>query len=165
MLSLHSIRRAWVASLPPVAGRLAAGVAAAGVVAFAGLGAQAGEASVAAAFGNTVISAYPDGTSQKIWLHADGTWSGLSRRDAPLAGRWSIKGDKVCLRQSQPPTLPVSYCTALPASSQPGVQWTGRDVAGRSITLSLMKGMPSNHPVGPSQLSQSQPAYGAASAN
>lgn len=114
----------------------------------------ADRAVVAAAFGNTVVSAYPDGTSQKIWLHSDGSWTGLSRRNSPLAGNWSVKGEKVCLRQSQPPTLPVSYCTALPASSQPGVQWTGRDVAGRSITLSLMKGMPAQHQGGQYQTSQ-----------
>jgi len=126
--------------------RLLAGAAVAGWAALAGLSAQAAEPGpVAAAFGNTVISSYPDGTSQKIWLHPDGTWNGLSRRNAALAGRWTLHGDKVCMRQSQPPTLPVSYCTPLPASSQPGVQWSGRDVAGRAITLSLTKGVPSQY--------------------
>ncbi|CAN7505650.1 hypothetical protein LJR225_003605 [Phenylobacterium sp. LjRoot225] len=127
-------------------------------VAFAGLNAQAGElAGVAAAFGNTVVSTYPDGTSQKIWLRADGSWTGLSRRNSPLAGSWAVKGAKVCLRQSQPPTLPVAYCTSLPASSQPGVQWTGRDVAGRAITLSLTKGMPAQYQSAQSQRGSSSP--------
>jgi hypothetical protein len=126
--------------------KLAARAGVAGWVVFAGLNAQAADPSgVAAAFGNTVISSYPDGTSQKIWLHADGSWSGLSRRNVSLEGRWTIRSDKVCLRQTRPATLPISYCTPLPASSQPGVKWAGRDVAGRSITLSLMKGMPSQY--------------------
>src|SRR5205085_11776501 len=99
-------------------------------------------ASVAPAFGNTVVSTYPDGSSQKIWLHPDGSWDGLSRRNVRLAGHWSLRGDKVCLKQAQPPTLPISYCTALPPSPAPGAQWAGRDVVGHPITLSLMKGVP-----------------------
>ena len=126
--------------------RLVARTAVASYACFAGLNAQAAEpGAVAAAFGNTVVSSYPDGTSQKIWLHADGTWNGISRKNAPLAGKWTQRGDKVCMRQTAPPTLPISYCTPIPASSQPGVQWTGRDVAGRAITLSLMKGVPSQY--------------------
>ena len=120
--------------------------AAAGALAFTALGAQAGEhANVTAAFGNTVLSTYADGTSQKIWLRPDGRWDGLSRRNAPLAGTWSVRGDKVCLRQSKPPTLPVAYCTALPAQAAAGAQWTGRDMGGRSITLSLTRGVPAQY--------------------
>ena len=116
----------------------------AGCAAFAGLNAQAAEsANVTAAFGNTVLSTYADGTSQKIWLRPDGRWDGLSRSNHPLAGTWSARGDKVCLKQAKPPTLPVAFCTALPSSAQPGVQWSSRDVGGRSITLSLAKGVPS----------------------
>lgn len=140
---LRHLRGARTASRKRQPLRLAARAGVAGWVMFAGLNAQAADPTgVAAAFGNTVVSSYPDGSSQKIWLHADGSWSGLSRRNVPLEGRWTIKSDKVCLRQTQPATLPISYCTPLPASSQPGVKWAGRDVAGRSITLSLMKGMP-----------------------
>ena len=112
--------------------------------AFTAMNAQAAEpANVAAAFGNTVLSTYADGTSQKIWLRPNGRWDGLSRANHPLAGTWTARGDKVCLKQSKPPTLPLAYCTVLPSSSQPGVQWTGRDMGGRSITLSLTKGVPS----------------------
>ena len=123
--------------------RVAARPAAGAYACFAGLNAQAADLSnVAPAFGNTVVSTYPDGSSQKIWLHPDGSWDGLSRRGVPLAGHWSLHDDKVCFRQAKPPTLPISYCTPLPAGSGPGVQWTGRDVLGRPITLSLMKGIP-----------------------
>lgn len=126
--------------------RLLARTVVAGYAAFAALNAQAAEpGAVSAAFGNTVISSYPDGTSQKIWLHADGSWNGISRHNVALSGRWTQRDDKVCMRQTQPPTLPISYCTPLPANSQPGVQWSGRDVAGRAITLSLTKGVPSQY--------------------
>ena len=129
--------------------KLGARLAVGACAAFAGLNAQAADmSSVAPAFGNTVVSSYPDGTSQKIWLHADGTWDGISRKNQKLSGRWTLHADKVCLRQTRPPSLPISYCTAVPAGSEPGVQWTGRDVVGRPITLSLVKGVPPGYQEG-----------------
>jgi hypothetical protein len=118
-----------------------------GYAAFAALNAQAADvSSVAPAFGNTIVSSYADGTSQKIWLHPDGSWDGVSRKGVHLAGHWSLNGDKVCLRQSRPPTLPIRYCTAVPPSTE--AQWSSRDVIGRPITLSLMKGVPSEYQAG-----------------
>ncbi len=125
----------------------ATGAAVVGCAALAGLGAHAADlSSLAPAFGNTIVSSYPDGTSQKIWLHPDGSWDGVSRKGVHLAGRWSLRADKVCLRQSRPPTLPISYCTAVPAAGN--AQWAGRDVLGRPITLSLVKGVPSEYQAG-----------------
>ena len=128
--------------------KLCAWMAASGL-ALVGASAQAEDySSVAPAFGNTVISRYPDGTSQKIWLHPDGSWDGVSRKGVRIAGHWSVRGEKVCLRQSTPPTLPIAYCTPFPPRSEPGVQWTSRDVAGRPITLSLMRGVPPEYQSG-----------------
>ncbi len=95
-------------------------------------------AKIDSAFGNTVMSVYPDGRSQKIWLQPDGTWTGLSRRGNPLAGRWSVKGQKVCLRQSRPPTLPISFCQTFP--SDPGKGIDAKDLTGTPIHLKLVKG-------------------------
>ena len=121
--------------------KLSARIVVSSYAAFAALNAQAADLSrVTAAFGNTVISTYPDGRSQKIWLHPDGTWDGLSRRNAPLAGRWTVRGQKVCLRQSKPPTLPVSFCTPFPEHTEPGVEWASHDIAGTPIHLSLQPG-------------------------
>mgnify|MGYP001557322605 CR=1 FL=1 len=108
-------------------------------LAVAAFAAQAAEPSgVAAAFGNTVMSIYPDGRSQKIWLQPDGTWTGLSRRGNPLAGKWTEKGAKVCLRQSKPPTLPFSFCQAFPQDPAKGVD--AKDFTGTPIHLKLVKG-------------------------
>jgi hypothetical protein len=93
---------------------------------------------VAETFGNTVISTYPDGRSQKIWLSQDGTWTGLSRRGNPLAGTWSTKGDKVCLKQTHPPMFGLSFCQALPDDPAKGVD--SRDFLGTRIHLTLVKG-------------------------
>jgi hypothetical protein len=94
---------------------------------------------VSAAFGNTVMSIYPDGRSQKLWLHPDGTWTGKSRRGNDLAGHWNMKGDKVCLRQSKPPTLPVSFCQTFP--KDPAVELTSKDLTGQTIHLKIVKGI------------------------
>ena len=100
---------------------------------------QAAEPSgVATAFGNTVMSIYPDGRSQKLWLQPDGTWTGLSRRGNPLAGKWTQKGAKICLRQTRPPTLPIRFCQAFPDDPEKGVD--ARDFTGTPIHLKLVKG-------------------------
>jgi hypothetical protein len=93
---------------------------------------------VAAAFGNTVMSIYPDGRSQKIWLQPDGSWTGLSRRGNALAGRWTAKGDRICLRQSKPPTLPISFCENFPQDPEKGVD--SKDITGTRIHLKLVRG-------------------------
>lgn len=95
-------------------------------------------AKVAETFGNTVISTYPDGRSQKIWLSQDGSWTGLSRRGAPLAGTWSTRGDKVCLKQTHPPMFGLSFCQALPDDPSKGIE--SKDFIGTRIHLKLVKG-------------------------
>jgi hypothetical protein len=99
---------------------------------------------VATAFGNTVLSIYPDGRSQKIWLQPDGTWTGLSRRGIALAGKWTLKGEKVCLRQSKPPTLPFSFCQVFPQDPSAGVD--AKDLTGTPIHLKLVTGHVSQSP-------------------
>ncbi|MGZ3376733.1 MAG: hypothetical protein ACXU8S_09065 [Phenylobacterium sp.] len=96
------------------------------------------KADVAATFGNTVLSIYPDGRAQKIWLQPDGVWTGLSRRGNPLAGTWSVKGPKVCLKQSKPPTLPISFCQPFPEDPTKGIE--AKDLTGTPIHLKLVKG-------------------------
>ena len=117
-------------------------------VSLSALNAQAADLGrMAAAFGNTVMSIYPDGRTQKIWLHPDGLWDGVSRRGEPLSGKWTMKGDKVCLRQTKPPTLPFSYCTGFPDDPHVGVTWTAKDFGGTPIKLTVLKGMAQAAPV------------------
>jgi hypothetical protein len=96
------------------------------------------KADVSAAFGNTVFSIYPDGRSQKVWFAPDGTWTGLSRRGRPLAGVWTVKGPKICLKQSRPPTLPISFCQIFPEYPAKGMD--AKDLTGTPIHLKLVKG-------------------------
>jgi hypothetical protein len=100
----------------------------------------ADKGAVSAAFGNTVMSVYPDGRSQKVWLQPNGSWEGKSRRGSALAGTWAIKADKICVKQSKPPTLPLSYCIAFPEDPHVGSSWPAKDMAGTAITLKIVKG-------------------------
>jgi hypothetical protein len=94
-------------------------------------------AHVAAAFGNTVVSVDPDGRSRKIWLQPDGTWTGKSRRGLALAGKWTVKGDKVCMSQSKP-RLFGSLCQVFPTDPKTGIDTT--DPTGKKVHLKLVKG-------------------------
>jgi hypothetical protein len=99
--------------------------------------APAPSANVSAAFGNTVLTIDPDGRSRKIWLQPDGTWTGLSRRGLDLAGKWKVKGDKVCLSQSKP-RLFGSMCQMFPTDPKVGIDT--KDPMGTVIYLKLVKG-------------------------
>ena len=94
-------------------------------------------ANVAAAFGNTVMTIDPDGRSRKIWLQPDGTWTGLSRRGLDLAGKWTVKGEKVCLTQSKP-HLFGSMCEVFPSDPKVGID--AKDPTGKQVHLKLVKG-------------------------
>ncbi|MDP2258956.1 MAG: hypothetical protein Q8J89_04500 [Caulobacter sp.] len=103
----------------------------------AGHSAAASPANVSAAFGNTVLIVDPDGRSRKIWLKADGSWTGLSRRGLDLAGKWTLQGEKVCLSQSKP-RLPGKLCQPFPGVI--GASHTAKDPGGKTVKLKLVKG-------------------------
>lgn len=98
------------------------------------------EHAVNATFGNTVLSIYGDGRSQKVYLHPDGAWDGYSRRGNPLAGAWKLKGEQVCVKQTRPATLPISFCMPLPENPHVGSTWPAKDLTGAPIQLKIVKG-------------------------
>lgn len=114
---------------------------------FFGLNAQAATApppeprGVAAAFGNTVKALYPDGKHQRIWLKPDGSWDAVGRRGKATSGRWTVNGEKVCLRQVKPIPIPISYCTDFPSAGGVGAVWTGKDMKGEPIKLTVVRGI------------------------
>jgi len=95
---------------------------------------------VQAAFGNTIVSTYPDGRTGKLWLNADGTYTAVGRRRKPSSGVWKVRGGKICLSQKKPRPGPISYCTAFPANGGVGASWPGRAVTGERIRISLVAG-------------------------
>src|SRR3954470_5491498 len=71
------------------------------------------KSDVAAAFGNTIVSTYPDGRIAKLWLKPDGAYEAQGRRGGMSSGRWAVKGDKICMKQGRPIAIPFSYCTPI----------------------------------------------------
>lgn len=121
-------------SMNPCALLLTFGLLAAPVAALA-----AGPSALERAFGNTVVSTYPDGRTGLLWLKKDGTYTAKGRRRTPSSGSWSLKADKVCLKQSKPAAVPFRYCTALPS----GASWKAKAVTGEPITVRIVKGVAS----------------------
>ena len=85
-------------------------------VSLAGAAAHAAPASVQEAFGNTIVSTYPDGRKGELWLQAGGTYTAEGRRGDMSSGHWSVRASKLCLRQAKPIGVPFSFCTPIPAS-------------------------------------------------
>ena len=92
-----------------------------------------------AAFGNTIVSTYPDGRTAKLWLNADGSYDGLSRHRTRSGGRWSVKGERLCLKQSRPFFYPFAWCSPL-VSGGVGTTWSGKAPTGEAIRLTLVPG-------------------------
>jgi hypothetical protein len=92
-----------------------------------------------AAYGNTIISTYPDGRQGKLWLAKDGTYTAEGRKHDPSNGTWKMKGDQICLRQKKPATVPISYCTAVPSGGV-GSTWDAKSVTGDALKVKLEAG-------------------------
>ena len=99
----------------------------------------ADQADVAAAFGNTIVSTYPDGRIAKLWLKADGAYEAQGRRGGMSSGRWTVKGDKICMKQGRPIAIPFSYCTPI-VHAATGESWSAKAVTGEPIRVTVIKG-------------------------
>lgn len=93
-----------------------------------------------AAFGNTIVSTYPDGRTSHLWLKADKTYSFEGRRKTPSSGQWRVAGEKICLKQQKPRGIPFSYCTAV-VKGGVGTVWDGKAPTGEKIKLELVQGV------------------------
>lgn len=96
------------------------------------------QVDVSAAFGATVVSTYPDGRKAHLKMKADGSYTATGRRGKPSSGTWSIKGDKVCLKQKKPTPAPFTYCTPAPTGGI-GTSWKAKAVTGEPITVTVVK--------------------------
>jgi len=89
------------------------------------------------AFGNTIVSTYPDNRKAMLWLDPSGSYTAMGRRGDRSDGRWSVNGQKLCLKQDHPATLPfMHYCTPIPTAER----WTAKAVTGEKIQVRLVKG-------------------------
>ena len=92
-----------------------------------------------AAFKATIVSTYPDGRQAELWLNKDGSYIAEGRRHDRSNGHWTVKDERICLKQSQPPTLPFSYCTAVPSGGV-GATWSAKSVTGEPIQVKVVAG-------------------------
>jgi hypothetical protein len=91
------------------------------------------------AFGNTIVSTYPDGRTAELWLSPDGSYTAEGRKHDPSRGHWRVKGDRLCLSQVRPIPSPFSYCTTIPSSGM-AREWPAKAVTGERITVKLVHG-------------------------
>jgi hypothetical protein len=91
------------------------------------------------AFGNTIVSTYPDGRTAKLWLQPDGSYFGEGRDHDRSRGHWQVQDDKLCFKQAHPFAFGYVYCTRL-AQFSSGSSWTGRAVTGETIQIKLVRG-------------------------
>ncbi len=102
--------------------------------------AQAAKGSgVESAFGNTIVSTYPDGRTGLLWLNANGTYTAKGRRRTSSSGTWTVRGQKVCLKQKKPKAAPFAFCTPFKEGGV-GASWTAKAVTGERITIKLVGG-------------------------
>lgn len=94
---------------------------------------------VEAAFGNTIVSTYPSGRSTRLWLNRNGTYEGQRTNGKRTAGKWTLKGGKVCLKQTKPAGIPISFCSPIP-KGKVGMTWSSKSPKGEPLRNRLVAG-------------------------
>ncbi len=92
-----------------------------------------------AAFGNTIVTTYPDGKSTRMWLHRDGTYDGKRANGSLTAGVWELKTVKVCITQHRPFRVPIAFCTPVVPGGV-GTTWRARGLKGEPVVNTLIAG-------------------------
>ncbi|MBA4804417.1 MAG: hypothetical protein H2038_07190 [Brevundimonas sp.] len=108
-------------------------------VAVISLAAGPGRTDINAAFGNTVVSRYPDGGWVKHWFNPDGSYAAQFSDGRRLAARWSVRGERVCLTNIRPNMLIPRFCTDM-IQADVGDSWQSRDPLGRRVQNVLVAG-------------------------
>lgn len=98
-----------------------------------------GVEAMQAAFGNTIVSHYPNGHWVKHWFDRDGGYRAQFWDGRRLTARWGREGDKICLNNIQPRMILSRFCTPLVEASV-GETWPGRDPLGRRVRNELVAG-------------------------
>ena len=91
------------------------------------------------AFQNTIVSTYPDGRTARLWLSADGTYTGQGRRGGRNGGVWRLRGSEICMSQRRPVPVPIQFCTPVMQGGV-GTRWTAKAVTGETIQVQVVAG-------------------------
>jgi hypothetical protein len=115
-------------------GFLIGGLALAGVLA-----ASPVSADMSKAFGNTIISHYPNGQWVKHYFEPDGRYTSQFSDGRRLNARWTAESGKICLSGFRPRQILPRFCSRM-VEADVGDTWQARDPLGRSIRNELVAG-------------------------
>ncbi|EDX78964.1 MAG: hypothetical protein KJ728_05165 [Alphaproteobacteria bacterium] len=96
-------------------------------------------ADMAEAFGNTIVSHYPNGQWVKHFFEPDGRYVSQFSDGRQLSARWSREGDKICLTGFRPRQILPRFCSRM-VEADIGQSWQARDPLGRTIRNELVAG-------------------------
>lgn len=96
---------------------------------------------MASAYGNTVSVTYPDGTTVKLFIEADGTYTSSGGPAGDSSGTWAIKGGQTCFTQVSPePQAGMSPSCSPTVSKNVGDTWTAPAQGGATATITISAG-------------------------
>lgn len=110
-----------------------------GLLASATIVASAPAASLEPAFGNTIVTTYPNGKSTRTWLHRDGTYEAIRANGDHTAGIWKVKGGELCITQKAPFYVPLTFCTPIVPGGV-GASWAAKGLLGEPVLNTLVAG-------------------------
>ena len=91
------------------------------------------------AFGNTIVTTYPNGKVTRTWLHRDGTYEALRANGDRTGGVWKIKGAALCITQKRPVYVPLAFCTPI-VPGVIGASWSAKGLLGEPVRNTLVAG-------------------------
>lgn len=97
-------------------------------------------AEIERAFGDTLVSQYPDGGWVQHWFNPDGSYTARLSSGRTISARWWVEGDQVCLNNISPAIMMISrFCSPM-IEAGVGESWVSRDPLGRRVTNVLQRG-------------------------
>ncbi|MEG2730478.1 MAG: hypothetical protein RR935_08135 [Brevundimonas sp.] len=101
--------------------------------------ARANFSDMESAFGNTVLSHYPDGGWVRHWFERDGGYRAAFSDGRTISGNWTREGDRLCLNDIRPRLFLSRFCSKF-TPVRFGESWTARDPLGRRVRNELVRG-------------------------
>lgn len=96
-------------------------------------------AALEPAFGNTIVTLYPNGKITRTWLHRDGTYEALRANGDHTGGVWKVKGGELCVTQKKPVYVPMAFCTPIVPGAI-GASWSAKGLLGEPVRNTLVAG-------------------------
>nr|WP_313014961.1 hypothetical protein [Brevundimonas sp.] len=111
-----------------------------GGLALAGLAAAStASAGMSNAFGNTIVSHYPNGQWVKHFFEPDGRYTSQFSDGRRLNARWTAENGRICLSDFAPRQILPRFCSRM-VEADVGDSWQARDPLGRNIRNELVAG-------------------------